>query len=340
MALMPVAAAMAAVLDGVEALPEELVALPDAHHRVLARDIASLRTQPPADMSAMDGYAVRAADVASTPSALKVIGEVAAGRPFDGAVGPGQAARIFTGGVVPRGADAVIIQEDTVRDGDTVTVNEAVTRGRNIRGAGIEFARGDLLLRSPRVLSDRDLSLAAAMNHPVLPVFRKPRVALLATGDELIMPGNQPGPGEIVYSNGFALRALARKEGADVIDLGIARDTLDDTVAAIRRARASRPSTRRDGPPGRRTAPARRGRSGACCASRGRCAARPASAPSPRRVRRSGRPWPAPRARRRGSRWSRRTTHAPRAGRVGDPRPRLRGALARRSGERLVHHAG
>ncbi|MGB3044903.1 MAG: gephyrin-like molybdotransferase Glp [Xanthobacteraceae bacterium] len=239
MALMPVADAMAAVLDGVKALPEDMVALPDAHHRVLARDIASLRTQPPADMSAMDGYAVRTADVAKTPVHLKVIGEAAAGSPFDALVKPGEAVRIFTGGVVPLETDAVVIQENTTRDGDIVVINEPIATGRNIRRAGIDFREGDVLLRAGRRLTDRDLSLAAGMNHPRLPVHRRPRVAVLATGDELVLPGSDPKPGQIVLSNGFALHALARQEGADTIDLGIAADTMEATTAAIRKARDS-----------------------------------------------------------------------------------------------------
>ncbi|WP_398466748.1 gephyrin-like molybdotransferase Glp [Tardiphaga sp.] len=235
MALMPFTDAMAAILKGADALPEEMVALEDAFHRVLARDVASLRTQPPEAMSAMDGYAVRATD-AAVGAKLKVIGEISAGKPFDRALAPGEAARIFTGGVVPAGSDAVVIQEDTARDGDMVTVNEAAPVGKNIRPAGVDFRQGDVLLRAGTRLADRDLALAAGMNHPVVPVQRRPVVAMLATGDELVMPGVTPGPGQIVLSNGFALRALARAEGAEVIDLGIARDTLESTTAAIRRA--------------------------------------------------------------------------------------------------------
>ncbi len=236
MALMPVADALAAVLEGAEPMPEETVALDAAHHRVLARDVAALRTQPPQAMSAMDGYAVRAADAAQIKARLKVIGEVAAGRPFDRALGPGETARIFTGGVIPEGADAVVIQEDTLADGDTVTITEAAIPGRHIRPAGVDFRQGDVLLRAGTILSDRDLSLAASMNYPELAVRRRPKVALLATGDELVMPGTTPGPGQIVYSNGYALRALARVEGAETIDLGIAADTVESTVAGIRRA--------------------------------------------------------------------------------------------------------
>jgi molybdopterin molybdotransferase len=237
LALMPVADALTAVLSGAEALPEEMVALDAAYHRVLARDVAARRTQPPQAMSAMDGYAVRSADAARAGARLKVTGEVAAGRPFEHAVGVGEAVRIFTGGVIPEGADAVIIQEDTVVEGDGIAVTEAAVAGRHIRPAGVDFRQGDVLLTAGSRLSDRALSLAASMNHPSLPVRRRPKVALLATGDELVMPGETPGPGQIVYSNGYALRALARAEGADILDLGIAADTLGATTSGIRRAR-------------------------------------------------------------------------------------------------------
>ena len=237
MALMPVADALAAILDGSQPMPEEMVALEAAYHRVLARDIAAKRTQPPQAMSAMDGYAVRASDAAKVNTRLKVIGEVAAGRPFDRAIGAGEAARIFTGGVIPDGADAVVIQEDTIADGNTITITEAATPGRNVRPAGVDFSAGDVLLKAGTRLSDRDLALAASMNYPELPVRRRPRLALLATGDELVMPGITPGPGQIVYSNGYALRALARAEGADTVDLGVAADTVGATTAGIRRAR-------------------------------------------------------------------------------------------------------
>lgn len=236
MALMPVADAYAAVLKDAAALPEESVALNDAHHRTLSRDIAARRTQPPAAMSAMDGYAVRAAD-AGLGVRLKVIGEVAAGRPFNETIGAGQAARIFTGGVIPDGADAVVIQEDTTRDGDVVIINDATATGKNIRAAGIDFREGDVLLQRGSLLNDRALALAAGLNHPHLPVHRRPRVGILATGDELVPPGATPAPGQIIFSNVFALSALVRSEGGDPIDLGIARDTMDSTTSSIRRAR-------------------------------------------------------------------------------------------------------
>ena len=238
MALMPVADALAAILAGAEPLPEEMVALDAAHHRVLARDVAALRTQPPQAMSAMDGYAVRAADAADVSARLRVIGEVAAGRPFDGTVGAGEAVRIFTGGVIPEGADAVIIQEDTVAEGGGITITEAARPGRHIRPAGIDFREGDVLLPRGTRLTDRDL-VAGRRHEPSRASGTPP-----AQGRRCSPPATNwscrastPGPGQIVYSNGYALRALARGEGAETIDLGIAADTLEATTDGIRRAR-------------------------------------------------------------------------------------------------------
>jgi molybdopterin molybdotransferase len=237
LALMPVGEALARVLADAAPLATESVPLHEAPGRVLAQDLAAMRTQPPDAVSAMDGYAVRAADVAQAPAILDLIGEVAAGHPFGGTVGAGQTARIFTGGVMPAGTDTVVIQEVTARDGRRVTIQKPADRGRNVRNKGIDFSEGDVLLRQGRRLSDRDVMLAAAMNHPRLTVSRRPKVAVLATGDELVAPGSTLRPGEIVYSNGFALCALARQEGADVTDLGIARDRIEDIAAAVRRAR-------------------------------------------------------------------------------------------------------
>src|SRR5579871_5767956 len=234
---MPVEDALATVLSGAGPRTEETVRLDAAHHRILARDLAALRTQPPQPMSAMDGYAVRSADAGHAGVRLKVAGEVAAGRPFAHAIGAGQAIRIFTGGVIPDGADAVIIQEDTVVEGDEISLTEAAVSGRHIRPAGVDFRQGDVLLTAGSRLTDRHLALAAAMNYPELPVWRRPKVAILATGDELVMPGSIPGPGQIVYSNAYALHALARSEGAATHDLGIAADTVEATTSGIRAAR-------------------------------------------------------------------------------------------------------
>ncbi len=239
MALLPVAEALARVLAGVEPLPGEDAALNEALGRVLIEDVKALRTQPPAAVSAMDGYAVRGSDVAQAPVKLKLIGEVAAGHPFEGTVGAGEAARIFTGGMMPDGADTVVIQEITSRDGDTVTINKPTATGRNVRAKGIDFTAGQTLLAQGRRLTGRDLMLAAAMNYPTLSVHRRPKVAVLGTGDELVPPGSTPGPGEIVYSNGFALGALVRSEGAEAIDLGVARDKVEHIAAGLRQARAA-----------------------------------------------------------------------------------------------------
>ena len=237
MALLSVADALARVLDGAAPLPAESVPLNQAEGRVLAEDLAARRTQPPQDVSAMDGYAVCGADVAHAPVGLRVVGEVAAGRPFDRPVRSSEAARIFTGGVLPEGADTVVIQEHTTRDGERVVVDKPTPTGKNVRAKGLDFRAGTVLLRKGRRLTGRDLALAAAMNHPAVPVHRRPKIAIVATGDELVPPGTEPAPGQIVYSNVFALAAIAQREGATAIDLGILPDRLEETIAGVRRAR-------------------------------------------------------------------------------------------------------
>jgi len=234
--LMPVAEARQRILADLPLMPSEQVSLPEAHGRVLAVDVASRVTQPPLAVSAMDGYAVRAADVASVPANLDVIGSVPAGGLFEGEVGAGQAVRIFTGAPLPAGADAIVIQEDTERDGDTVTVTEGVRPGRYVRRAGLDFAEGDVLLTAGTVLSARDIGLAAAMNHPWLQVRRRPRVALLATGDEIHLPGEKIGPTGIVSSNTFALEGLIRAAGGEPVTLGIAVDDRDQIRALAENA--------------------------------------------------------------------------------------------------------
>jgi molybdopterin molybdotransferase len=235
-ALLPVADALASVLVQALPLPSEQAPLADAVGRVLTADLAALRTQPPADVSAMDGYAVRAADVVA-PAVLRVTGEVAAGRLLERPIGPGEAARIFTGAVIPPGADTVVIQEVTSRDGERVAIKRAETKGSNVRRQGFDFKQGDVLLEKGRRLNTRDIALAGAMNHAKVPVYRRPRLAVFATGDELVEPGTPPAPGQIVHSNGIALAAMARGEGADATDFGIVPDRLDATIAAVRRAR-------------------------------------------------------------------------------------------------------
>jgi len=212
------------LLAPLAALAAEQVALSEAVGRVLAEDVAARRTQPPFAVSAMDGYAVRAADVARVPARLKVVGSVPAGQAYAGTVGSGEAVRIFTGAPVPSGADTIIIQEDTERDGDIVTVREAAPPGHYVRPAGLDFRAGDIGLRAGRLLTARDVGLAAAMNRPWLLLRRRPRIAILPTGDEVVMPGDPVGPNQIVSSNGLALAALVAQCGGIPVHLPIAPD--------------------------------------------------------------------------------------------------------------------
>jgi molybdopterin molybdotransferase len=212
----------------------EDVLLSDGLGRVLAEDVRARVTQPPAAMSAMDGWAVRAADVAKVPTTLRRIGAVPAGARFEGSVGAGETVRIFTGAPLPDGADTIVIQEDADQDGDRVTVREGAPAGTYVRPAGLDFVAGAVGLTAGRRLSARDIGLAAAMNHPWLRVRRRPRVAILATGDEIVRPGDPIGPNQIVSSNALALSALVTAVGGDPIMLGIA----PDESAALRRMAA------------------------------------------------------------------------------------------------------
>ncbi|HEY4134218.1 MAG TPA: gephyrin-like molybdotransferase Glp [Alphaproteobacteria bacterium] len=216
--------ARARILAALPPLGSETVGLEAALGRVLAEDVAARLTQPFADLSAMDGYAVRAADVGQVPVTLTVIGEAPAGGAYAGTVGAGQAVRIFTGGPLPKGADAVVIQEDTDRAGDKVTVKETAAAKLNVRPAGLDFRQGAVVLPQGRRLAARDISLAAAANRPWLQVGRRPRVAILATGDELVNPGDPIGPNQIVSSNGVGLSAFVRAHGGEPVNLGIAPD--------------------------------------------------------------------------------------------------------------------
>jgi len=230
--------ALARVLASAEtSLQEEKVALKVAYGRVLARDIKALRTQPPFANSAMDGYALRAADTALAPSTLTVIGESAAGRAFAGALVPGQAVRIFTGAPMPEGADAIVMQEDARRDGGTIRLAVAVAVGENLREEGLDFRAGEALISAGRRLSPRDVALAAAANHAHLPVRRRARVAILATGDELVEPGAALGPAQIIASNNYAVAGIIEATGAIAIDLGIAVDELGALKNGVSRAR-------------------------------------------------------------------------------------------------------
>ena len=222
-------------------LPAEDVPLARARGRTLARDLSARRSQPPVAVSAMDGYAVRAADLAALPVALRVIGMSSAGHALEASIGPGEAARIFTGAVVPPGADTVVIQENTAATPGGVSILKAEQLGRNIRTAGLDFREGEIGLLAGRRLGASELALAAAMNHATLPVVRQPRVAILATGDELVNPGTTPSAAQIVASNPFALAAIVEAAGGIAIDLGIAADSFEALSRAIAAARDSGP---------------------------------------------------------------------------------------------------
>ena len=238
--LLSVADARARVLAGVGPRgPAERVGLRAAYGRTLAADVPALRLQPPAALSAMDGYAVRAADLAAPGARLRLVGASAAGHGFSGAVGPGETVRIFTGAPLPPGADAVLMQEDAEADGSQVVARISVPADRHVRAAGIDFKPGDTLLKAGRRLGAGEIALAAAMNHADLPVVRQPRVALLATGDELVLPGSPVGPDQIVASNTFAVAAYVESAGGTIIDLGIARDDMSALVAGVEGARAA-----------------------------------------------------------------------------------------------------
>jgi molybdopterin molybdotransferase len=238
--LLSVEEALRRVLAGVTA-PVEAEELPLAASagRTLAQDLSALRTQPPFAASAMDGYAVRAADAEQAPVTLKLVGASVAGRRFDGAIGSGETVRIFTGAPLPEGADAVVIQEDVDAEGEGVTLREPARRGRHIRPAGLDFTQGATLLTAGVRLDASRLALAAAMGHGRLAVRRRPRVAILATGDELVRPGEPAGPDQIVASNPFAMAALVADAGGKPIDLGTARDTFADLERSFAAARES-----------------------------------------------------------------------------------------------------
>ena len=239
--LIPVAEALARVLASVAGpLEAETVTLAQAAGRTLAAAIVASRTQPPFPASAMDGYAVRSADAGRGGAVLRLIGTSAAGHGFTGSLNAGEAVRIFTGAPVPEGADAILIQEDARAEGGAVHVVEPVEPHRFIRRAGLDFTAGETLLAAGMSLDARRLALAAAAGRPSLPVRRRPRVAILATGDELVEPGTTPAWDQIVASNGLALAALAAEAGAEILDLGIVADDHGALEDAVRRARAAR----------------------------------------------------------------------------------------------------
>ncbi len=239
MALLPVENALERVTEGIGPLASQPVALEEAVGRVLAEPVIARITHPPFDSSSMDGYAVRANDLADPPKALRVIGEAGAGHAFEGRVNEGEAVRIFTGAPVPEGTDTVVIQENTERKGDNVIMREGGKRGDFIRPKGMDFNEGAALLAAGRRLTARDVALAVAMNNVEAPMRRRPRVAIISTGDELVPPGQTPKPDQIISSNAYGIAAIVERAGAIAQQCGIAKDTLESLGGMIERARGA-----------------------------------------------------------------------------------------------------
>jgi len=241
--LLPVSVALDRILAALPLMPAEEAAVSHALGRVTAEQVRSRRTQPPMAMSAMDGYAVRAADIDSVPTTLTRVGSAPAGGSYEHTLQPGQTVRIFTGGPVPNGADSIVIQEDvdaeSENNGARITIRETTSIGRYIRPAGLDFEIGDVGVAAGRAITARDVGLAAAMNVPWIMVRRRPKVAILATGDEIVRPGEPIGPNQIVSSNSYALAALVRACGGEPVMLGIAPDTIEGIQQLVRGARGA-----------------------------------------------------------------------------------------------------
>lgn len=215
------------ILTALSPMPLEQIFITESFGRVAGEDLQSRRTQPPMAVSAMDGYAVRAEDVANVPTTLKVAGYAPAGGSYGSPLKPGEAVRIFTGAPVPDGADAIVIQEDTDQQGEEVLIKEGAVSGTYIRPAGLDFTTGDTLIEAGQRMTARHVGLAAAMNIPWIMAHRRPRIAILATGDEIVMPGETIGPNQIVSSNAIALAAFVQAMGGEPVLLGIAPDDRD-----------------------------------------------------------------------------------------------------------------
>ena len=237
--LLPVSDALERILAAVSEVGTETVAIDQAQGRVAAEDLKAQLTHPPEAVSAMDGYALRSADVGALPVRLKKLGVSRAGGRFEGALTAGGCVRIFTGAVVPRGADLIALQEDASEDGEEVVIREVPPKGRYIRPAGLDFSTGQVVVPIGRVLTARDLGLLASSGHGEVAVRRRPRVAILSTGDELVAPGQAPGPDQIVSSNGVALAAAVRGWGGEALELGIAADETAAIADAADRARGA-----------------------------------------------------------------------------------------------------
>ncbi|MGI9490536.1 MAG: molybdopterin molybdotransferase MoeA [Geminicoccaceae bacterium] len=222
--MIPVEEALSRITKAFSPLASEWVALSNARGRVLSKDLVATRDQPHQDISAMDGYAVRSADLESGEAILTLVGEAPAGGRFEGGVGRGETVRIFTGGPVPAGADAIAIQENATVDGKNIEIRGQVPKGHFIRPAGLDVKKGAVTVRANITLGARDLGLAAGLNHVWLPVRRRPRVAFLATGDELVRPGEALGPDRIVTTNSITLGAMIEGWGGTAVDLGVIED--------------------------------------------------------------------------------------------------------------------
>jgi molybdopterin molybdotransferase len=236
MSLLPVDEALARILSSAEPHGSEQVPLTSAGGRVAAEPVKAHLLQPPFDCSAMDGYALIAPENISYPLELTVIGESAAGKRFDGQLGEGQAVRIFTGAPMPAGADSIVIQEDTERFGDKLTIRQSLDKGRHIRRAGLDFAPADVVLPVGKALDAPALSLAAASGNAAISVFKQPRIAILATGDELVPPGTVPGPDQIVASNSVGIAEIVRRAGGRPEDMGIIIDDpakIESAISAV-----------------------------------------------------------------------------------------------------------
>lgn len=229
--------ALAACLALVQPVGTERVGLTEASGRVLAQDVIALRDQPPFAASAMDGYALRLADRVAG-ARLSVVGEAPAGRAWEGHIGPGQALRIFTGAPMPEGAECVVMQEDVTREGAMIVLGDRLDEGTNSRASGCDFRAG-ARLAAPRRLSPADIALCAAMNAPVLTVARRPEVALIATGDELVSPGEAPRADQIIASNIYGLKAMIEAEGCRARLLPIARDTRESLTQVFALAKGA-----------------------------------------------------------------------------------------------------
>jgi molybdopterin molybdotransferase len=234
--LLSVEEARSRIIDAIRPLNGMRIELGSALGRALAEDIVASRAHPPAAVAAMDGYALRSADVSSLPMELKKIGTARAGARFDGRVSVGGCVRIFTGAILPDGADTIALQEDASEHGDAVKIIQVSEPGRHIRPAGSNYSAGQLCVAQGRVLTARDIGVIASCGYPHVLVRRKPRVAILATGDELVSPGGSPGPDQIFGSNSAAVAAAVTAWGGEPMDLGIAADRIDAIAVAINAA--------------------------------------------------------------------------------------------------------